>query len=141
MATDEMLLRALIRTYAFLRRAPEKDGMMTLRTKGFGTMLDLLAETDGATQRELTEKAQMRQQSVSEALASLEKNGLINRQTEPDDRRTARYFLTSEGVTAQRELKSRRERMAGEFFAPLTEEEKETLYRLLRKLEPKREQR
>ena len=141
MATDEMLLRALIRTYAFLRRAPEKDGMMTLRTKGFGTMLDLLAETDGATQRELTEKAQMRQQSVSEALASLEKNGLINRQTEPDDRRTARYFLTAEGVTAQRELKSRRERMAGEFFAPLTEEEKETLYRLLRKLEPKGEQR
>lgn len=136
--SDEELLKILIRAYALMRREPghsSDDGdLMTLRTKGFGSVLDILAQQDGVSQGQIVEAANMRQQSVSEALGMLEKRGCISRKPSETDKRVSLIFLTEEGRIMQKELQSRRQQMAKNFFSCLTQEEKASLYQILLKL-------
>ena len=138
MVTDEMLLKMMIRAYAFMRRSPggpsEDSDLMTLKTKGFGSILDILAEQDGISQGQIAELANIRQQSVSEALVQLEKRGSISRSPSKTDKRVTLIFLTEEGRELQKELRDRRQQMAKNFFFRLSEEEKESLYQILLKL-------
>lgn len=139
MVTDDDLLKMTIRTYAYLRRYNEapssNDEIMTVKNKGFGTILGVLDEKDGISQGDIAKLAKLRQQSVSEALVNLEKRGYIRREHSDKDKRVSLIFITDEGRIAQRELSFSRNKMASRFFASLTDEEKETLYQILMKLE------
>ena len=139
MITDDDLLRMTIRTYTYLRRYNEltsRDGQqMTVKNKGFGTILNVLEENDGISQGEIAKLADLRQQTVSEALVKLETRGLIRREQSDKDKRVSLIFITEEGRIAQREISFARNQMASKFFSSLTEEEKESLYQILMKLE------
>ena len=139
MITDDDLLRMTIRTYTYLRRYNELtsiDGQqMTVKNKGFGTILNVLEENDGISQGEIAKLANLRQQTVSESLVKLEKHGFIRREQSDKDKRVSHIFITEEGRIAQREISFSRNRMASKFFSSLTEEEKESLYQILMKLE------
>lgn len=138
MVTDEMLLKMMIRAYAYMRRNRDEvsndNELMTLKTKGYSSILDLIAENDSLTQRQIAELSQMRQQSASEALASLEKRGYITRTPSPTDKRISLIHITEEGKTARTELKEQREKMAASYFGCLSKQEKESLYAILVKL-------
>ena len=138
MVTNEMLLKTLIRACAHLRRNPEQKpdgtGRMTLKARGFGSILDVLTRRDGMTQAEIASMLDMRQQSVSEALEKLEQNGYIRREQSPENRRKVLIYVTEEGRAMQKELKARREQMADAYFSCLSEQEKDALYIILSKL-------
>ncbi|NLN24054.1 MAG: MarR family transcriptional regulator [Clostridiales bacterium] len=103
---------------------------------GRGRIIALLSERgcSGHTQKELAELLGVRPQSLSEALMRLEEDGLVRRERNEEDKRELRIFLTEAGKRLSLEINRGREKRAAEFFSPLTNEEKETLGILLKKL-------
>lgn len=73
-------------------------------------------------------------QSMSEALAKLENDGYITRTRNQQDRRETIVTLTQSGRKHSGELAGKMKNQAHRFLEPLTEEEKHTLYSLLKKL-------
>ena len=141
MVTNDMLFKMMIRVCAHLRREPEQkpdgNGLMTLKARGFGSILDVLTRRDGMTQAEIATTLDMRQQSVSESLEKLEKNGYIRREQSEENRRKALIYVTEEGREMQKELKARRDQMADAYFSCLSDQEKDTLFIILSKLSEK----
>ena len=97
-------------------------------------VLIALGETGPITQRKLTELLGIRPGSASEVLTKLEHNGLIRRSPNPADGRTMDISLTEEGQQQSLLARQQRIRRHDEMFACLSEEEKQELLALLRKL-------
>jgi MarR family transcriptional regulator, organic hydroperoxide resistance regulator len=70
---------------------------------GHWTFLRILWETDGLTQRELSEQAGVMEPTTFSALKALERLGYIARRQRPDSRKKVYVFLTAKG----RALKSK----------------------------------
>jgi MarR family transcriptional regulator, organic hydroperoxide resistance regulator len=64
---------------------------------GHWTFLRILWETDGLTQRELSEQAGVMEPTTFSALKALEKLGYVTRQRLPDSRKKIYVFLTPKG--------------------------------------------
>jgi DNA-binding MarR family transcriptional regulator len=84
---------------------------------GHWTFLRILWETDGLTQRELSERAGVMEPTTFSALKALQKLGYVIRRQLPDSRKKVYVFLTPKG----RALKSK--------LVPLAEEVNETAVR------------
>ena len=131
---DEMLLHRLRRASAMLRRTPENDPKGMPHKCGYGHVLKCLTEQNGLSQQALANAVGIRPQTISEALISLESASLITRTPSPSDARVMLVFITEFGRQRAAELAEERRQRAMAFFAPLTADEKETLYSLLHKL-------
>lgn len=70
---------------------------------GHWTFLRILWQTDGVTQRQLSEQAGVTEPSAVTALQAMERLGYITRQKMPDNKKQVRVFLTPRG-TALRSL-------------------------------------
>ncbi len=97
-------------------------------------VLSLLDETEGISQQKLALILGIRPQSLSELLGKLEKDGLLLREKNPEDRRETLVSLTEEGKARAASFEEERRRTGEAFLAPLTAEERETLGQLLTKL-------
>ncbi|MBO5221785.1 MAG: MarR family transcriptional regulator [Clostridia bacterium] len=102
--------------------------------RGYYLVLECLNEGEGKTQREIAEHAEIRAQTLSEALVGMEERGLIERVADPKDRRAVRVYITPKGIRFREEREIAMRRKAEELFRPLSEEEKQTLFDILRKL-------
>jgi len=114
-------------------RGPRRDGP-TRGGRGYFLVLECLKEGEGKTQREIADLVEIRAQTLSEALGGMEELELIQRIADPKDRRAVRVFITPKGVQFREERLTEIRRRAEEIFRPLSEEEKQTLYGILRKL-------
>ncbi|WP_315967688.1 MarR family winged helix-turn-helix transcriptional regulator [Burkholderia multivorans] len=65
---------------------------------GHWTFLRILWQTDGITQRQLSEQAGVMEPTTFSALQSMEKLGYVLRQKIPDNRKQVRVFLTPKGA-------------------------------------------
>ncbi|WP_442859521.1 MarR family winged helix-turn-helix transcriptional regulator [Burkholderia sp. 8Y] len=65
---------------------------------GHWTFLRILWQTDGMTQRQLSEQAGVMEPTTFSALQSMEKLGYVTRQKMPDNRKQVRIFLTPKGA-------------------------------------------
>lgn len=65
---------------------------------GHWTFLRILWQTDGVTQRQLSEQAGVMEPTTFTALQAMEKLGYITRQKMPDNRKQVRIFLTPKGA-------------------------------------------
>ncbi|WP_433706654.1 MarR family winged helix-turn-helix transcriptional regulator [Paraburkholderia sacchari] len=65
---------------------------------GHWTFLRILWQTDGITQRQLSEQAGVMEPTTFAALQSMEKLGYVTRQKMPDNRKQVRVFLTPKGA-------------------------------------------
>lgn len=101
---------------------------------GQGKVLVMLAENDGVSQKLLTEQSGIRPASLSELIIKLERNGLVERQRNEEDKRNRNVYLTEEGRALAETIKSRKDESADFLFDVLSEEEKETLTVLFDKL-------
>ena len=63
-------------------------------TPGQLPVLICLWEQDGLTQRELYERVHIEQATMSNTLSRMERDGLVKRKPDPEDRRAARVTLT-----------------------------------------------
>jgi DNA-binding MarR family transcriptional regulator len=66
---------------------------------GHWTFLRILWQTDGITQRQLSEQAGVKEPTTFSALQSMEKLGYVMRHKMPDNRKQVRVFLTSKGAS------------------------------------------
>lgn len=90
-------------------------------------------------QKRLSELLSVSPQSMSEALVKLEHDGYITRTKSQRDKRETIVTLTPAGKAHSDELAQKMQSQAHRFLEPLTEEEKHTLYSLLKKLTDSRE--
>ena len=100
---------------------------------GYSRILDLLSKSDGLSQREIAELLGIRPQSASEAIASMEGQGLIEKRVNEADKRSSLIYITQAGKQRQIELRNERIENARKIFEPLSEQEKQTLLELLNK--------
>lgn len=113
----------------FAPRGPKEDPH-----HGQGKVLVMLAENDGVSQKLLTEQSGIRPASLSELIIKLERNGLVERQRNEEDKRNRNVYLTEDGRALAETIKSRKDESADFLFDVLSEEEKETLTVLFDKL-------
>lgn len=97
--------------------------------------MGLLALNGPCSQKELAEKLQIRQASLSELLGKLEKKGFVSRRQSEKDRRSTLVSLTEEGEQQVLQYKAGRERVYKEIMRGLSEEEKQQLFVILKKME------
>ena len=89
---------------------------------------------EGIRQKAIAEKEGINQSSASELINKLESDGYIMRKVDPSDKRATLLFLTELGAARAAEVEDERAEKFGALFAPLTEEEKQTLSDILDKL-------
>ena len=98
-------------------------------------LLALLDEDEsGVRQKDVAGKIGINASSLSEQIDALEQDRYLERRANPDDRRSTFIVLTDKGRARAWELQDERERAAAAFCANLTDEEKDTLIRLMDKL-------
>ena len=71
---------------------------------GHWTFLRVLWETDGLTQRELSEEAGVMEPTTFSALKAMEKLGYVIRRQMPDNRKNVYIFLTTKGQSLKKNL-------------------------------------
>ncbi len=96
--------------------------------------LILLRFTGNISQREITERLNLKPGSMSEVLTKLENKGLIKRTQSEDDKRTSIISLTEAGIEKADEAYETRSERRVEMFSYLDDIEKNTLLSLLEKI-------
>lgn len=97
-------------------------------------LLGFLWQEDGLSQAELSARSQIDRTTMGGLIDRLEKEGLVKRLSDPDDRRAYRICLTDKGKSQEDELCAIAVRTQSRFTAALTDVEVETLKKLLLKL-------
>src|SRR6185369_13805919 len=97
-------------------------------------LLAFLWQADGLSQAELSNKSQIDRTTMGGIVDRLEKEGLVERRPHPDDRRAYQVFLTKRGKALEYQLTDMAGRVLRKVTSPLTEQEHETLIRLLTKI-------
>jgi|CZKI01.1.fsa_nt_gi DNA-binding MarR family transcriptional regulator len=103
------------------------------------TVLMLLSGTLGReplpqTPAELAEKAGVTRATITGLVDTLERDGLVRREHDSDDRRMMLVHLTQKGHAALREILPGHFKRMAALMAPLSEHERKTLVRLLDKV-------
>lgn len=94
-----------------------------------------LAEADGPSQSELGERLLRDKVAITRLIAGLERKGLVARKADRDDARKQRVLLTAAARRLIPQALAERDRLTERVAAGLSENEKTTLRRLLRKLQ------
>lgn len=118
------------RTAEGFARALEEVG---LGPPVFG-VLTLIHSRPGLTQRELVEGSLIDPSSMVAVLDELEGGGLAERRVHPSDRRKHAIHLTARGKRTLARARKLATDYTEDLLAPLSEDERETLRLLLRKL-------
>jgi len=112
-----------------------------LREHGFamGQLPVLMALKDGRphSQAELARLAQVEQPSMAQLLARMERDGLVQRVPDPDDRRSRLVLLTPECRARMHESRAVMQALAAEALADFSAEDRAELGRLARRLAEK----
>jgi DNA-binding MarR family transcriptional regulator len=105
------------------------------RESGVGAMkwflLTVLGRRDGLSQGEFTQEYEMDPSRVTRTAQSLESDGLIRRERDPEDNRVVRMYLTDEGSEVLDRLPEINEQLRRRVHSVLSEEEFEELRRML----------
>ena len=90
-----------------------------------------LYRQEGLTQEELARSLNVNKSSVTRQLAALEEKGYIRREADPDDRRSLRVYPTDRAVALQERMRRVLRDWSAYLTADFTDEERETLSRLM----------
>jgi DNA-binding MarR family transcriptional regulator len=90
---------------------------------GHWTMLRILWQTDGVTQRQLSDRAGVSEPATFYALQAMEKLGYVTRQKMPDNKKQVRVFLTPKGVALRTQSVESAEEVNRVALAGISEED------------------
>ena len=96
--------------------------------------LAVLSVMDGILIRELAVYAVVEQSTLSRALDSLARDGLIERRTDPSDSRATRVFLTADGRIAHERLWPHMAKSYAQMFRGVSGEERRAFVGTLQKI-------
>ena len=125
-----LLAKAYQRAFSLFK---EEFDRYDLTPQQFGLVAFLWIE-DGLSQAELSVRSQIDRTTLGGIIDRLEKENLVERRHHPDDRRAYQVFLTEKSKALEDELTTVANRVLGKVTSPLTEQEHETLVRLLTKI-------
>ena len=115
-----------------MRENDPHDGVMS--QQGAHLVLSNLAVNDGITQLQLVKDTHLRAPTVSVILRRMEEEGLVTRQTDPDDRRAVRVYLTDKGKALDKKNIRRIKKLDSVALSGISEEEYAALMTLLPKI-------
>ncbi|MCL2136159.1 MAG: MarR family transcriptional regulator [Coriobacteriia bacterium] len=98
--------------------------------RGQGRLLFMLSQHDGVFIKDIVEAFDIRPSSASELVAKLEKQGLVRVESDDEDKRARKVFLTDEGKVLADQMKPEHD----DLFDGLSEEEQTQLLGLLKKM-------
>jgi DNA-binding MarR family transcriptional regulator len=107
-----------------------KNGMRA----SYKQLIRPLSLKDGITQLDLVKITKLKAPTISTTLRNMESDGLVRRETDKDDARATRVFITEKGRDADKKLRSSNTKLEKSFLAVLNETEKEQLLSLLNKI-------
>lgn len=93
--------------------------------------LTALFRHEGLTQEELARELNVNKSSVTRQLGSLEEKGYIRREADPEDRRSMLVYPTEKALALRERLRRVLRGWSDYLTADLTDEERETLSRLM----------
>ena len=99
--------------------------------RGQPPVLYVLHEQEGLTQSELAARLEVAPATVTKMLQRLERAGFVQRQTDSEDQRVSRVYLTDAGRAVQGDVVAVLGRLAAETFGNFTIEERVVLRRLM----------
>jgi DNA-binding MarR family transcriptional regulator len=99
--------------------------------RGQPPVLYVLHEREGLTQSELAARLEVAPATVTKMLQRLERAGFVQRQTDSEDQRVSRVYLTDAGRAIQGDVVAVLGRLAAETFGGFTIEERVVLRRLM----------
>lgn len=100
-------------------------------TPGQLPVLMCLWEQDGLTQRELYERVNIEQATMSNTLKRMERDGLIRRKPDPNDRRAARITLSARARKLEGPLADAVKAVNKKALGPLKKKDKKALMDLM----------
>ncbi len=141
MTLDEEIMHMLRMLNGLSRRIPkERPGEecpppdSCRREHGRGRLMGMLNDEGAMSQSQLADRLEIRPQSLSEMLAKIEGEGFILRRQSEEDKRQTIVELTGEGKARVEQFRVMHRRHAEAFLDPLSEEEKQALDGILKKL-------
>jgi DNA-binding MarR family transcriptional regulator len=117
----------------FARELQVRIKPLGLSTGTFPALL-VLWENDGLTQRELIDRLDVEQPTMTNTLARMERDGLIRRAKDPADGRAQRIWLTESARALERPATAAAEAVNTLALERLTPEERAALLGLVRKV-------
>lgn len=115
---------------AFHREGQKNGGLY----HGQGSLLLLILQNEGVSQRDLAEQLDVRPSSMTEMLSRLEQSDLIKKKQDEKDQRIMRISLTEKGREAAQKIEESKDSFIESFFIGLTEEDQQQLLVLTQKL-------
>ena len=115
------VMRSVLKLMRALRRHPMRPNHEF--PPAVGRMLLTLQANDGASPAELCEVMDVRPSSMSELLARMEENGLVRRESNENDRRATRVFLSDTGKDSVLRMEEKYREDNAKLSACFTEEE------------------
>lgn len=103
-------------------------------------ILKSLMQKGDVSQRELAELVAMKPGSLTEALENLERDHLVVRKRDANDRRIVRVSLTNSGALEEKKMADRFKQFEDRLLQPLTDEERIQLMTIVDKLTKQLEQ-
>jgi DNA-binding MarR family transcriptional regulator len=89
-----LLAKASQRWNELLYEAFVREGFADVRP-AYGSVILPLFEEDGLRMGELASRARLSKQTMTTLVRLMERNGLVRREGDPDDRRASRVYLTA----------------------------------------------
>jgi len=95
-----LISRATLAVTSLLKKGFTNKGISTIKPAYLGVLLSLWNE-DGLKANELGKRAGLEPSTMTGLLDRMERDGLVKREPDPNDRRAHRIHLTEEGVDAE----------------------------------------
>jgi len=128
-----LITRASLATTAMLRQQLAQVGVEQIRPAYLGVLMSLWAE-DGLRSAELGRRAGLEPSTMTGLLDRMERDGLLARSPDPEDRRAQRIHLTAAGRRAQKPVSRVVEAALDRMFAGVPDRDLSRLKQTLRRV-------
>jgi DNA-binding MarR family transcriptional regulator len=122
--TAELLFRCFKRMHRLVDLELGEYGMSLSRSK----ILSELSQHGPLNQRTLATTLSLAPRTVTELIDTLERDGLVERRTDPDDRRARHISLTPAGEQARIQAVTIRGRIIERVLGPLSDEHRDAVF-------------
>lgn len=117
------VIMAVMKLTRAMRRGPMRPAPGAEPPMGGGRLMTTLKENSNVSSRELAELLDIRPSSLTELLNRLERDGLLKRTADENDKRVVRVALTEKGEQLESEIAAERNARLEEFAACFSDEE------------------
>lgn len=115
-------------------RALESELAMHKVLPGQFPALVMLYQNDGLTQADLCQRINVEQPTMANTLNRMERDGLIQRVGDPDDKRRSLIYLTDRAMAFKDDLIERARQVPGQALAGLDSADQDKLFHIIGKM-------